>query len=69
MVCGMAAAGVLVDLSAKIDLRPVNDYAFQRRQTSIPPPPPQCATTCDPVNPIIASNVSDITYTTTNLMR
>jgi hypothetical protein len=49
-----AAAGVLLaGLSPRMDLGLMK--SFQRRQGNAPPTPPQCATTCNPVNSVLNS--------------
>jgi hypothetical protein len=55
-----AAGRVLADLMVRMDF---DANAFQPRQTNnaIPPVPPQCASICDPINPIVASGVSHAT--------
>ena len=55
MVGGMEViqpAAALAGLSPRINLGLIN--TFQRRQGTAPPVPPQCATTCNPVNNIIS---------------
>lgn len=63
MVSGMAiiqpvAAGNPAGLSARINLGLANYDTFQRRQTTTPQPPAECASVCNSVNGIISSNVS-----------
>ena len=51
-----AAGRVLAGLMVRMDF---DGNIFQPRQTNvIPPVPPQCASICDPINPILASGVS-----------
>ncbi|KAF8803933.1 hypothetical protein BYT27DRAFT_7109025 [Phlegmacium glaucopus] len=47
---------MLAGLTARIDLGPVDIYAFHRRQTTGGvPAPPECESTCNPVNSILTS--------------
>lgn len=54
-----AAAAVLAGLSPRINLGLMN--TFQRRQGNSPSPPPQCESTCNPIQNIITS-VSDANF-------